>query len=380
MQESRIIKYLKGLATETEQKEIYDWFSKSTANQDYFYEIKVKYIASKFDETSINVDDLYSEFKSFSSVKPLKKYRVLKYMVAAVLVMSAGFLGYFRYSENNNSNDLIPEGVITLEMPNGEVKIIDEEGKAIIADNEGNTIGKQQGRELTYNDLDSTRHKAVVEYNTLTVPYAKQFTLVLSDNTSVVLNSGTSLKYPIKFIDGVERKVFLEGEAFFDVKTDTLHPFIVNTKQLNVRVLGTRFNVSSYAEDSFVNTVLEEGSVNIYDTNKEYDSKKGALLKPGQIAVFDKTNKSVNVSKADMDIHLAWKDGKIVLKHTPFKNAIKKLERNYDVRITNNNIAFDEETFTASFDVETVEQVFEAFSEGFGLEYIIKGSEIIINP
>jgi ferric-dicitrate binding protein FerR (iron transport regulator) len=216
-------------------------------------------------------------------------------------------------------------------------------------------------------------------YNTLTVPYGKRFDLLLSDGTQVTLNSGTSLKYPVQFLNTENRQVFLDGEAFFNVVKDSLNPFIVNTDQLNVRVLGTKFNMSSYPEDQFVNTTLLEGSVSVYNKQDTFDSSKASLLEPGFKAEWNKYNKQILIEEADIAMHTDWLNGKIILRHVPFKNIVKKLERHYNVEIINNNSKLDEELFTASFDIETIDQVFQTFNLTYEMDYKINDRQIIIN-
>jgi transmembrane sensor len=214
----------------------------------------------------------------------------------------------------------------------------------------------------------------------LTVPFGKRFALLLSDGTKVHLNAGTSLKYPVKFLKGKERKVFLEkGEAYFDVAKDAKHPFVVNNDKINVRVLGTQFNMSSYPEDANITTVLVEGSVSLYASELEYDANKATLLESGFKADWNKSTTSFKVDKADVEIYTAWIDGKIILKHMTFNSIIRKLERHYNVEITNNNKALGEDFITATFDIETIEQVFEVINEIHSIDYKINKNKIIIN-
>ncbi|HCO81937.1 MAG TPA: iron dicitrate transport regulator FecR, partial [Arenibacter sp.] len=218
-----------------------------------------------------------------------------------------------------------------------------------------------------------------ITYNTLTVPYGKRFDLLLSDGTQITLNSGTSLKYPVQFLKTKNRQVFLDGEAFFNVAKDSVNPFIVNTNGLNVRVLGTKFNLSSYPEDQYVNTTLLEGSVSVYNKQDTFDSSNASLLEPGFKAEWNKYNKQISVEEADIAMHTDWLNGKIILRHVPFKNIVKKLERHYNVDIVNNNPELDEEMFTASFDVESIDQVFKTFNVTYEMEYKINDRQIIIN-
>ena len=270
-----------------------------------------------------------------------------------------------------------PKESITLKMSDGSVKVIDEKGDFKIKDRDGNELGTQNGNAIIYND------KVKIEklvYNTLTVPYGKRFTLKLSDGTKVNLNAGTSLRYPVKFIEGQNRQVFVEtGEAYFNVTKDAKHPFIVSNNKVNIRVLGTQFNVSSYPEDINVSTVLVEGSVSLYNSGDVYKTENATLLKPGYLADWDKRNKSIKIEKADIEVHTAWINGRIILKHMKFGNIIKKLERHYNVKIKNNNKSLEEELITATFDIETIEQVFELINELHPIAYKIINNQIIIN-
>jgi ferric-dicitrate binding protein FerR (iron transport regulator) len=261
-------------------------------------------------------------------------------------------------------------------MDDGNIKVIDDKGSFKIQDSQGNVIGNQQGNELVYND------KKVPEkllYNTLTVPFGKRFTVQLSDGTKVQLNAGTTFKYPVKFLKDKDRLVFIEsGEAYFDVTKDAEHPFIVNNRDVNIRVLGTQFNVSSYPEDASVKTVLIEGSVSLYSAKEVYDVNKSILLKPGFKADWNKINNIVKVDKADVEMNIAWIDGKIILKHMKFSSIIKKIERHYNVSIQNNDEVLENEFITATFEDESIEQVLQVINKLHPIEYSLKDHKIVI--
>src|SRR5690606_21391749 len=186
--------------------------------------------------------------------------------MAATLIFLAGLL--FVYQKNTTlppsadpfKNTLDTE-VITLQLDNGSIETISENGERTIINQQGTVVGSQQGTSLNYrgNDINDK-----LVYNTLNIPHGKQFDLVLSDGTQVKLNSGSSIKYPVQFLPGNNRKVFLMGEAYFEVAKDTEHPFIVNVDDMEVQVLGTQFNLSYYPEDGEITTVLVEGSVELY--------------------------------------------------------------------------------------------------------------------
>lgn len=380
MLDQKIYKYLRGTATSKEEKEVQDWIVSSDQNAKRFLEIKAKYVASTLDETDVDLD---ASFRGIVNVKkPASRngrrlpLAILKSAAILAILVGLGFI--FRNTiVDSRTAPVIPGDAIILQLENGNIEVISEGGEAKVVDSEGNVLGAQQGAQLVYKNNGTSQEE--ITYNTLTVPYGKRFDLLLSDGTQITLNSGTSLKYPVQFLKTKNRQVFLDGEAFFNVAKDSVNPFIVNTNGLNVRVLGTKFNLSSYPEDQYVNTTLLEGSVSVYNKQDTFDSSNASLLEPGFKAEWNKYNKQISVEEADIAMHTDWLNGKIILRHVPFKNIVKKLERHYNVEIVNNNPELDEELFTASFDVETIDQVFKTFNLTYEMEYKINDRQIIIN-
>jgi len=381
MHDHNINKYLSGTATSEEEKQIEDWIISSAENTERFNLLKALYIASLLDESTDNeqTDKGYSVFVKATNKSSRTTYRslapLLKYAAILALIFGTGYM-YKSGIFNDNPVIIVSDDDITLELENGTIEVIKEDRTTQVIDADGNLVGVQKGSQLIYsNDADVEE----LVYNTITVPYGKRFDIILSDGTHVFLNTGTSFKYPIKFIKGENRKVFLHGEAFFDVATDAVHPFVVNMDKLNVRVLGTSFNITSYPEDEYINTTLVEGSVRIYESTDTYTDSNSSLLEPGHKAEWNKSDGNISIQEADVALYTAWVSGKIVFRHLPFENIIKKLERHYNVSIINNNKALDQEFFTASFDVETIEQVLKTFSNNYKFNYIINDNEIIIN-
>ena len=307
--------------------------------------------------------------------------QLFKYAAIVVLFFGLGYIYQKSRGDTNqevvNENVIVPkEEFITVQLDNGNIKVISEEGNDEIINANGLVIGKQRGNILAYGNT-KTGDKLI--YNTLTVPYGKRFQVVLSDGTKVHLNAGTSLKYPVKFLNGLSREVFLDGEAFFDVVKDTKHPFLVNTKSIDVKVLGTKFNVTSYPEDDFINTVLVEGAVEVFENNQDGDSNPSAILKPGYIATWNKQDKNITVEKADIEQYTAWMNGRLILNEVPFESIQKKLERQYNVIFVNNNKALNGRKFTARFDIESINQVMQSLSISASFNYTVVNNQIIIN-
>ena len=266
-------------------------------------------------------------------------------------------------------------GVITLQLDNGTIETISENGERKITTTNGNLVASQQGNTLQYTAAED-QNKLV--YNTLNIPFGRQFDLVLSDGTKVKLNSGSSIKYPVRFLKGQDRKVFLKGEAYFDVTTDKAHPFIVNADEMNIRVLGTQFNLSFYPEDEDISTVLVEGAVVLYKEGADINTNTSSQLVPGQMAEWNKINNTMTVKEVDTNIYTAWKDGYLLFKASSFYSIRSKLERHFNITIEDRSGRLANQIYTATFRNETIEEILEAFKEDTHFEYIQQGSKIII--
>jgi hypothetical protein len=392
---SRIIKDKKVEPTDKIMKKVIDVLGKEQA--DKILETINNPSFSKENKVTTNfIED--SKKHSWKVLEPkLPKTSKLVYIktfskVAAIFICTLGAAyGYYNF---DNKIDLVKptqvkRGDITLKLDNGAVEIISENGERKIVNQIGEVVGNQKGSNLNYSTVaevssnktkeEITKTTEKLKFNELTIPNGKKFQLVLSDGTKVHLNSGSSIKYPIKFLKGMERKVSITGEAYFDVAKDKEHPFIVAANDLNVRVLGTQFNISSYPEDDNVNTVLVEGSVSLYNKNQEYKSNTSTLLKPGKKATWSKDNKRIRMENVNTDFYTDWTQGKISFEHLEFGKIIRKLERHFDIKISCNNQKLYLDTFTATFYTETIEQVLQSFAKNTPFSYTMKENQITIH-
>jgi len=378
----QIDKYLSNNATEEEVALLFKWIDASPENKRTFIQYKKAWALT-------SIGNAYSDQMWKQTQKRLHKNRLrrlfsngLKY--AAIFIGIIGISFFFLNKFDNSNNLIIKNNVITLELENGNIEVLTELEDKKIIDSKGNVIGVKSGGELRYEDItaldsSSKNSKEELVYNELKIPHGKIFQVVLSDGTKAFLNAGSTLKYPVNFVEGKVRKVFLDGEAFFDVAKDTNHPFVVNVNEMNVRVLGTKFNIASYSEDKFYKTVLLEGSVAIYKKGTPFNLESAALLKPGYSAEWDKKSEEILFEMVDTHLYTDWMSGKLVFVNATFKNIRKKLERHYNVTIVNNNKTLDEKTYSAIFDIESIEQVLETLNKSFAIKYQIKNNQIIIN-
>lgn len=186
------------------------------------------------------------------------------------------------------------------------------------------------------------------------VPNGERKTIILSDGTVVTLNSGSLFIYPKQFAD-IERNVYLYGEGFFNVNRNDKYPFIVHTGRLNVKVLGTRFNLEAYPDEKYISTTLNQGSVKVYLPN---DETKGLVLKPNEQLVYYSDNKNFDLKKVDSDDYSRWTEGEIHFIQKPLSSVLKTLGRIYNVEFRYDDKINIEELYTISFNLdETVEDV-----------------------
>lgn len=376
-------KFVKNQCSPKEIEQVVEYYKKNKLTEDFPTVEDIKSLLDEIPEMETETADrifasILSESKSIKVI-PIEPKRVSwqKYTAIAasvVVLLGAGF--FFKTEIFTTEKTVILTGnEITLQLENGETQIISEGTKIDVKDADGNIIGSQTGNKIVYN---KTASEGKLVYNTLKIPYGKRFELQLSDGTSIHLNAGTTLKYPIHFIEGQNRQVYLDGEAFFNVSKDKLHPFLVNADELNVRVLGTHFNVSNYPEDEMTDVVLVEGSVGLYKATKDFDATKSTILKPGFKGSFDRKNNSISTKSVDTEIYTAWVDGELYLRNMSFENICKKLERQYDVTIINKNPKLANEKFNASFKDEPIEKVLSYFNDVYGIKYTITNKQVTI--
>lgn len=375
--ENAIVKFLNSEASVTELEQIESWLEDKNHQQIFKDYVKVNYLIDintlSFNQTEL-LKALSQEInKDKTSNLKHRTRRLMRYAaIFIILLVSAWSIYYFNNNTLNRSDQPINE--VVLKSDNGSIKVLNQEGKSEIKGRNGEVLFEKVDNQLVYKQQTKSES---LEYNTITVPYGRQFSLELSDGTKIQLNAGTSLKFPIQFIEGQNRQVFIEyGEAFFEVAKDPNHPFIVNNNNVDITVLGTQFNVSAYPEDEFVSTVLVEGSVKLYEASQE---DRYVLLKPGFKASWSNQQNNFEVSEADIELHTGWRTGKIVLKSLAFAKMVKKLERHYDVVIESKDTTLNQEIVTATFDEESIEEVLRLINEIHPIKYTIEDKKINIS-
>lgn len=209
---------------------------------------------------------------------------------------------------------------------------------------------------------------------TLDNPLGIRSSIVLPDGSKVILNAGSSLTYPNAFTEKT-REISLKGEAFFEVARDVAHPFIVKAEEIQVKVLGTKFNIKAYEDENNIEVALSEGSVCV-------GLEKGNTfiqMEPEQLVQFDKTKKTFSKQAINLNNYIAWKDGKFYFNRITFGKIARQLERNFNVHI---HIASDKlrnTAFTGDFvRGENLEQILRIMTFDKRIKYQIEGDQVYI--
>lgn len=199
-------------------------------------------------------------------------------------------------------------------------------------------------------------------------------TITLPDGTKVTLNGGATLSYPTLFI-AENREVSLSGEAYFDVKKDEKQPFIVHAEDLQVKVLGTQFNVKSYQEDDYIQITLNEGKVGVNVASEQ----EIEYLQPDQQVCFDKKNRTFTKEDVNARFFSAWKDGQLYFRGTPFYEVALQLERRFNVDIEIVSPKLRETSYYGEFvRGENLDQILQVMILDRRIGYSIKGDQVRI--
>jgi ferric-dicitrate binding protein FerR (iron transport regulator) len=328
-----IFKVLSNEASESENKIFLDWFDSSPENKKIFLQIEQlwKESGGVGDYYKINQEQAWNNV--YKNIAPKRRKQIIQPLlkVAAIIVMAYLLGGLTMYLVHKK-----PQDAILLASKEIHVK----------------------------------------------APLGSKTEVELSDGTKVWLNSGSEVRYPAIF-DRNQRDIYLVGEAYFDVEKNKECPFFVHTGEIDIKVLGTSFNVKSYPEEGLVETTLVEGLVNI---NKKGSSEK-LELKPNEKATFINNPEKLSgnaggqftVTKdIDTELYVSWKSGKLIFKREKFKDLAIKLERWFNVHITVSNKKLTEERVTGIFQNESIEQALDALQISVPFTYKIDKNNITI--
>ncbi|WP_270517269.1 FecR family protein [Sanguibacteroides sp. AM78-02pH3A] len=310
-----------------------------------------------------------------------KRRRLIWYRSIAASVVLLGFSAIWAVKElqiTGRENSTIrteafrPEGAaIELILSDGQTIQLSKTGSGC-KDLSATGIRNDSLHGLSYAEVkvDSSGEEI---YNTLNVPKGGFYPIELSDGTKVWLNSETSLRYPVRFTER-ERRVYLRGEAYFEVAYDNRYPFVVNVGGMEVKVLGTRFNVNCYDRDT-IRTTLVDGSVCI----KDVFSDRETLLCPDEMATYCRSTRLVTKEKVDPFVYTAWKEGKFVFENETVEEIMKRLSRWYDIEVVYENQEIRYQTFTGIMErFSDVRDILHLIEETATVKFDIENHVIVV--
>ncbi len=264
--------------------------------------------------------------KRIGFLKPL-----LRYAAVAILFLSIGIL--LVYKPGINEFRALNQPIEGLQNDN-EARLILSDGKKIALPQKESTVEYEKNGKIVINRRDTIDNQNLAsrtEMNRLIIPYGKSSSIRLPDGTMAYLNAGSQLLYPSSF-RGKTREVFLLGEGYFEVAHNANVPFIVKTNDLDVVALGTKFNVSVYPTDKFIERVLVEGKV-IIRQNSFLVFKKEVELKPGEMASFNRETLEAATKPVDIANYVTWREGYLNFQSTELNRIVLRLERYYNIKL-----------------------------------------------
>lgn len=373
---SLLSKVLLGTLSEEEAYVLRQWREESSENERLYESVmNAEYMVQKSREVA-NVDIVNGYMnvvqKRKRNARVRRIHRIVSIAAGVVLPLLAVVLWYGTRQKSD-----VPEQVASV-IRHGEVKaelVLADGTTRILSSGVTDSLFVQQGASIVVQDqgVSYQGDSSVVEerYNTLRVPRGGEYSITLSDGTIVYLNAESELRYPVKFV-GEDRRVYLSGEAYFDVVHDKAHPFVVDVKNSTVRVLGTSFDVRAYADEDEVLTTLVQGSVR-FSAGKE-----SVILEPGEQVVLDKSGR-LETREVDTYLYTAWKDGVFAFKRQRLEEIMKVVARWYDVNVFWENVSQKEVTFTGKMKrYDDFSKVVEMLEMTGNTEFMIKENNIFI--
>lgn len=307
----------------------------------------------------------------------VRLFRVAGIAASFLLLCTFGYL-FYRYSLNEEA-DIMTFAMQDNTFRNGlsdETVLILSDEKKVKMQKDGSVVNYEKNSQAVTVEQSKEEYiekEQIATYNELITPRGKRCQLVLADGSKVWLNTGTRVVYPKNFSKD-RREIFIDGEIYIDVKPDKERPFYVKTNDLNIRVLGTKFNVTSYSGKSCESVVLVSGSVSI--DNHDGKTEK-VILKPSQM--YLQNGNDVSVKDVEVQPYISWIDGIYVYKEEMIVRILSNLSEYYGVQMEYNNVNPDM-LYSGKLDLrQSIDEVLKGLKNIVPMEYVIENGKYIIN-
>jgi len=313
--------------------------------------------------------------------KVIRLKTIVRYAAIFIVLLSlAGTARYFL--QKNNSNMFSIEAIENI--ASNDSKLILPDGKEILLEEKESDLQFNGGNNQVKIDRDSIIELKKDQTNNslaqVITPYGKRSNITLADGTRVWLNAGSKFAFPQQFNEN-ERKVFLQGEAYFEVTKNKNVPFIVSTDKINVKVYGTQFNVKDLINESETEVVLVEGSVGLKRNGIKNFLEKETKLEPMQKALFDKNSNDMTVeSNVDVTRYISWKDGYLDFHEENLEKVFNKLSKYYNINFKPTEKIDLKKQITGKLDLkESLDEVLKVVSDLAPVSFQIDSTNIFVS-
>ena len=370
-----LLKSLREELSDSEQEELHRWKTGIPEREALFLRIQDDEYLDR--ELAIYIQGkkknpaLWEQVRKHSILRRKRTLmRSLSWSSAAACVLLMLGISFFV----REKQEIVP--VVNQTVSPGSYKAIlftDNGEKIELADSTRLMLG--QGILASDNQLDyvHTEKETVPEYHTLKIPRGGEYRLKLSDGTNVFLNSESELRFPVNF-GMTSRNVELKGEAFFEVAKELQRPFVVKVEQLNVKVLGTSFNINTY-DENHIETVLVKGAIGVQVTG---DSREWRIH-PNELASFNRKNKTIEVKEVDVLPYVTWKEGHFLFKNQSLEQIMNIMARWYDIKVAFQDESIKHLHFTGDIKRhEDFSVMLEALTSLVNVEYKLENRELTL--
>ncbi|TDQ73819.1 FecR family protein [Sphingobacterium yanglingense] len=377
-------KYLNNAYTDDELRELLDYFGENESNlslkerieeelaNDHFTDVQEKRIDSILQRN----DPIIKNIPQRKKISTVRLAAVIS--IAAMLILVPIFSILFmkkgstdtHISTSKYGDDILPDTVAKLVSSSGQQLLLDDLGADSILYIDGMRLQKDSDGMLTYS-ISPENNNSENLLNTIQTASGGMYKIKLADQTVVTLNGSSTLRFPVAF-NSLQRKVILTGEAFFDVAHEKDKPFIVETKNQEVLVLGTQFNVKAYADDRETLTTLAQGSVQVNDVS----NSNFVRLQPGQQSIL--TGGKFSTRQVNLLEYLAWKDNMFIFHHQKLGTIMKELARYYNFELDPNSVSTDQLFFIEIKRSTRLSEILELMEVVSDINFEIKGRRVKI--
>ena len=376
-----ILSYLREDISEEEMSRLRVWLDENERHQRLLEELRDKDVLQREigEYVSFDTSRRWGQLKE-AMEEPVRKGRSLLKVWGAVAAVVVAFVGGLLYWQMTGSPQPEVKQVAIARIEQGGMRavLITETGQQVVLQGLKDTCLNITGTEtLNIREDGSLKYSlsalsSMSEWHTLRIPKGGEYKIVLDDGTEIWLNSASELKYPAHFV-GNERRVQLPGEAYFQVARNEAAPFIVETRDMDVKVLGTSFNVSVYEDEESCHATLVEGRVEV---NDKVNGEK-VVLTPGKQALL--RGGEMTVREVNTKLYTLWRLDRFTFASEDMEGVIRKLSRWYNVDFFFANSSMKQKRFTGSLPkYADISQVLKMIEMTTDIKFEIKEHTIMI--